>query len=145
VDGILKREETMRVFQSSPVLMDVIYSVLRAAASLLVIGFVAHPPTLTAPTLPTVWLADTPSDKPVFGVMILESLLPEVHWYKAVEGERFGFVSALGEGRVWVTNLNGDIEAGDYITSSVITGYGQKQSDDLLHSSTLGKETEDVD
>ena len=44
-----------------------------------------------------------------------------------------------------VTNVTGRIEAGDYITSSAIPGYGQKQDDDLLHSYTLGKAIETVD
>jgi hypothetical protein len=96
-------------------------------------------------TLPTVQLADTPNDKTVFGVLIKESPLPEDHWYEVNEGERFGIVNALGEGRVWVTNINGDIENGDYITTSAIAGYGQKQDDDLLHSYTLGKATETID
>jgi len=96
-------------------------------------------------TLPTVQLSNTPSDKKVFGVLISESPLPEGHWYQSGEGERFGIVNALGDGRVWVTNLNGDIQAGDYITTSAIAGYGQKQDDDLLHSYTLGKATEAVD
>jgi hypothetical protein len=95
-------------------------------------------------TLPTVQLADIPNDKKVAGVIISESSLPEDHWYEAVEGERFGTVNALGEGRVWITNINGDIEAGDYITTSSIAGYGQKQDDDLLHSYTLGKAIETV-
>jgi len=96
-------------------------------------------------TLPTVRLSDMPNDSKVFGVIISESPLPEEHWYQADEGERFGIINALGEGRVWVTNINGDIEAGDYITTSAIAGYGQKQDDDLLHSYTLGKAIEDVD
>jgi hypothetical protein len=96
-------------------------------------------------TLPTIQLSDTPNDKKVFGVLIAESPLPEDHWYQAAEGERFGIVNALGEGQVWVTNINGDIEAGDYITTSAIAGYGQKQDDDLLHSYTLGKATETID
>ena len=96
-------------------------------------------------TLPTVKLADTPHDKAVFGVLVAETTLPEDHWYEAQEGERFASVNALGEGRVWVADINGTIEAGDYITTSSIPGYGQKQDDDLLHSYTLGKATETVD
>jgi len=34
---------------------------------------------------------------------------PEDHWYEAEEGERFGAVNALGEGRVLVTNITGEI------------------------------------
>jgi hypothetical protein len=71
--------------------------------------------------------------------------LSEDHWYETREGERFATVNALGEGRVWVSNINGDIEVGDYITSSSIPGYGQRQDDDLLHSYTLGKAIEAVD
>jgi len=98
-------------------------------------------------TLPTVQLSLTPDDSRVLGALISESPLPEDHWYisESDEGDRFGIVNALGEGRVWVTNVNGDIEAGDYITTSAIAGYGQKQDDDLLHSYTLGKAIEDVD
>lgn len=44
-----------------------------------------------------------------------------------------------------MTNINGDVEAGDYITSSNISGYGQEQGENLLHSYTLGKSIEDVD
>ena len=50
-----------------------------------------------------------------------------------------------GEGMVWVTNIAGDIENGDYITSSDVAGYGELQDDDLLHSYTVAKCTEDVD
>jgi hypothetical protein len=96
-------------------------------------------------TLPTVKLADRANDKAVFGVLVSETTLPEDHWYEAAEGERFASVNALGEGRVWVSNSNGAIEAGDYITTSAIPGYGQKQHDDLLHSYTLGKAIETVD
>jgi hypothetical protein len=96
-------------------------------------------------TLPTIRLADTAEDKAVFGVISAEINLPVNHWYTAGEGERFASVNALGEGRVWVTNINGDIEAGDAITSSAIPGYGQRQSDDLLHIYTLGKATDTID
>jgi hypothetical protein len=96
-------------------------------------------------TMPTVKLATKPNDKAVFGVIGREAPLPRDHWYEPKPGERFAVVNALGEGRVWVTNANGDIEAGDYITTSVIPGYGAKQADDILHSYTLGKATETVD
>jgi hypothetical protein len=96
-------------------------------------------------TLPTVRLADTPNDSRVFGVLIQELDLEEEHWYTPGEGERFGIANALGEGRVWVTNVNGDIGVGDYVTTSTIPGYGQRQNDDLFHSYTLGKVIEAVD
>lgn len=96
-------------------------------------------------TLPTVTLSVTARDKSVLGVLVSEAPHPQEHWYEALEGERFGVVNALGEGRVWVTDQSGEIEAGDYITSSEIPGYGQRQADDLLHSYTLGKAIETID
>ena len=71
--------------------------------------------------------------------------MQEDHWYIANDGERFGIVNALGEGRVWVTDINGEIQAGDYITTSSVSGYGQMQDDDVLHSYTLSKAIEMVD
>jgi len=52
-------------------------------------------------------------------------------------------VIALGEGRMWVCNENGNIENGDYIYSSNVAGHGMKQDDDLLHNYTVAKATED--
>jgi len=52
---------------------------------------------------------------------------------------------SIGEGVVWVTNINGEIENGDYIESSVIKGYGRKQDDDILRSKTVAKCTETID
>ncbi len=96
-------------------------------------------------TLPTIKLSSKAADKAVLGVFMAEAMLPEDHWYEAKEGERFATVNALGEGRVLVSNINGNVEAGDYVTTSAIPGYGQKQDDDLLHSYTLGKAIETVD
>ena len=51
---------------------------------------------------------------------------------------------SLGEGVMWLTNINGDIENGDYVESSVIKGYGRKQDDDILRSKTVAKVTETI-
>ena len=96
-------------------------------------------------TLPTVILSTRERDKAVFGVIVSKGPLSEDHWYKAQKGERFGVVNALGEGRVWVTDINGEIQGGDYITTSPVPGYGQAQNDDFLHSYTLGKAIETID
>jgi hypothetical protein len=95
--------------------------------------------------LPTVNLSNKPLDRAVFGVLVKEISIYKDHWYQASEGDRFASVNALGEGRVLVTNVNGNVEMGDFITTSAIPGYGQKQPDDLLHSYTLGKVVEEVD
>lgn len=96
-------------------------------------------------TLPTVRLSTVPMEKNIFGAFVSEAPLPHDHWYQHKDGERFATVNALGEGRVWVSNINGNIEAGDYITTSSIPGYGQRQDNDVLHNYTLGKAIENVD
>jgi len=96
-------------------------------------------------TLPTVELADTTKNSRVLGVFVKEADLPEGHWYESGEGERFGIVNALGEGLVWVTNFNGEAKNGDFVTSSPITGQGMRQDDDLLHSYTVAKLTEEIE
>jgi len=93
-------------------------------------------------TLPTIDLSNKVSDKAVFGVFYREIDKPEDHWN--TEDFRLALINAVGEGRVLVTNINGDIENGDYITSSEIPGYGMKQDDDILHNYTLGKALEKV-
>lgn len=54
-------------------------------------------------------------------------------------------INAIGEGMINVCSENGNIESGDYITTSSIPGKGMKQSDDLLHNYTVAKATESVD
>jgi hypothetical protein len=50
-------------------------------------------------------------------------------------------VNSVGEGAIWVSNINGIIVNGDYITSSDLPGLGTKQDDDSLHSYTVAKST----
>jgi hypothetical protein len=50
---------------------------------------------------------------------------------------------SVGEGGIWICISNGNIENGDYITSSDYLGYGEKQDDDLLHNYTVAKATID--
>ena len=54
-------------------------------------------------------------------------------------------IASVGEGCILASNINGNIENGDYICSSNIPGYGMKQNDDLLHSYTVAKCTENID
>lgn len=52
-------------------------------------------------------------------------------------------INSLGEGALWVCNINGNLENGDYITSSNIPGYGQKQTlnEGILCNFTVAKIT----
>ena len=52
-------------------------------------------------------------------------------------------INSLGEGAIWVCNINGNLENGDYITTCEIPGHGMRQDDDLLHNYTVAKITQD--
>lgn len=75
-------------------------------------------------------LCSTNKSKKVYGV--------------SLNGNTNGVVS-LGEATMLVTNYGGNIMNGDYICSSEISGYGMLQDDDILHSYTVAKSTEDID
>ena len=82
-------------------------------------------------------LCEKPNDKTVFGIYANRELVSG--------GREIYHCASVGEGCILVTNINGEPENGDYISSSVIPGYGQKQADDLLHNYTVAKITEEVD
>jgi hypothetical protein len=107
--------------------------------------------------LPTAKLCSKRKDKAVFGVVSgFDALTKDgkrrvIHqgnfkscMKKEVDDKRL-VINALGEGAVWVANTNGNLENGDFITTSDLPGYGEKQDDDLIHNYTLGKITCDVD
>ena len=54
-------------------------------------------------------------------------------------------IFGLGTGLILVTNTNGNISVGDYIQTSNVAGYGEKQDDDILHNYTVAKSTVAVD
>lgn len=76
------------------------------------------------------------NDKKIYGVY-------SHHEY--VNNELKVYVAAVGEGMMFVSNINGELENGDYITTSNIEGLGQLQDDDLLHNYTVAKVTENID
>jgi len=105
--------------------------------------------------LPEIKLTDTDQDKAVWGV-VTNVKNDNYNTDGTIEtdnstewGDRLGNdvvrINGLGEGAIWVTNINGNIENGDYICSSIIPGYGRKQNDDLLHNYTVAKSTMDCD
>jgi hypothetical protein len=51
-----------------------------------------------------------------------------------IQKKEWLIVNTLGEGGIMVINSNGNIENGDYITTSNYLGYGEIQDDDLLHN-----------
>ena len=61
-----------------------------------------------------------------------------------IDTHKFVFINSIGEGLINVCGENGDIEMGDYITTSSMPGKGMKQNDDLLHNYTVAKARENV-
>ena len=100
---------------------------------------------------PQIELANVYKDKKVLGVVSGIEGNPFIENTPQNESElrenehRFIGVNSLGEGCIWISNLSGSLENGDYITSSPIEGYGMKQDDDLLHNYTVAKILEDCD
>ena len=87
--------------------------------------------------VPMIKLSRTKKDKRVFGVLGDPK--------RSNSREERMIVNSVGEGGIMVINSNGNIENGDYIQSSGILGYGEKQDDDLLHNYTVAKATIQVD
>jgi hypothetical protein len=85
--------------------------------------------------LPKIELSRNKKDKRVFGVLGDKRR-------RNNRPERM-IVNSVGEGGIWVCNSNGNIENGDYITSSNYLGFGELQDDDLLHNYTVAKATID--
>jgi hypothetical protein len=102
-------------------------------------------------SLPIVSLAKKANDKKCFGV-ISTSEDPETREesygnFVSISQKEVGdtrvYINSVGEGSIWVTNVNGPLESGDYITTSNIVGYGMRQNDDILHNYTVAKITMD--
>ena len=105
-------------------------------------------------SLPYVELTNTPYDKRVFGIISDKeedgtareySQGNFVSVFNKDENDKRLIINSVGEGGIWVCNANSNIFNGDYITSSIVPGYGMKQYDDLLHNYTVAKITCDCD
>ena len=96
--------------------------------------------------IPQVVLSSTDASKKVYGVLSeKDTHAGYVEAWGCPEGKEQVYINGLGEGKVWVTDRSGNIENGDYITTSIIPGYGMKQSDDILRSCTVAKCVENID
>ncbi|QIG59810.1 hypothetical protein [Dishui Lake phycodnavirus 3] len=107
----------------------------------------------TNESLPVVSLSNVVADKRCFGV-ISASEDPEqrsdaygtfISPFEKEKGDTRVYINSVGEGAIWVVNTNGPLESGDYITTSNVPGYGQKQDDDILHNYSVAKITMDCD
>ena len=108
-------------------------------------------------SLPICTITAIENDKKVFGVISNEEDENSSRNYgvgifktinkRANNNERRIFINSVGEGSIWVCNINGPIYNGDYISSSSIPGYGMKQTknEDCLTNYTVAKITCDCD
>jgi hypothetical protein len=109
-------------------------------------------------SLPMVVMASTANSQKVFGVISSSEDNSDkrqtttgnfVSMYDKVQGDKRLFINGLGEGGIWVSNIEGNLINGDYISSagivSGIQGYGKKQSDEFYKNITVAKITMDCD
>lgn len=104
--------------------------------------------------LPVVSLSNVASDPSVFGVVdhfeqsgttrSQTSGATVITQDKEV-GDNRVVVNSLGEGAIWVANTNGNVVSGDFLTTSHLPGYAQRQDDDIVRSCTVAKSTMDCD
>jgi hypothetical protein len=107
----------------------------------------------TNESLPIVSLSKTQSDKKCFGVISSaedsEIRSDQYGVFNSIfvkeKGDTRVYINSVGEGAIWVANTNGSLEAGDYITTSNVAGYGQKQDSAGLMNYTVAKITMDCD
>ena len=58
---------------------------------------------------------------------------------------KIGYSASAGEGQVWVCDIGGEIENGDYLCSSKICGVAMKQADDIKRGYSIFKSAVDCD
>ena len=105
-------------------------------------------------SLPYVNLTSSDMDKGVFGVISDVENLPIAidpqfnnNAYKIHNGYKnslFGriLINGIGDGAVWTTNINGNVNPGDYLCSSVIPGHARVQDDSSsMFNYTVAKAT----
>lgn len=101
-------------------------------------------------SLPKILLSSKRMQKNVFGVISDENEekvrtfsigIFVSYWPYDFEEEGRVVVNSIGEGSIWVCNINGNLENGDYITTCEIPGYGMRQDEDVAFNYTVAKIT----
>jgi len=104
--------------------------------------------------LPVVSLSNVASDPSVFGVVDHFEQSGTTRSQKSgatvirqdkESGDNRVVVNSLGEGAIWVANTNGNVVSGDFLTTSHLPGYAQRQSEDFRCNYTVAKSTMDCD
>ena len=102
--------------------------------------------------VPVVELSNTKEDKKIFGVISkFHTNQMEINngdnfttTYN-IGDDKYIEVNSVGDGKIMVSNINGNISNGDYICSSNISGIGERQTNDTLHNYTVAKALQDED
>jgi hypothetical protein len=103
-----------------------------------VIGVVCREPSLLADQKPSTFIESIEEiDNQTVTVM-------KSSYYTACETYNFMPINSVGEGQINVCGENGNIEKGDLIVSSSMSGKGMKQSDNIVRSYTVAKAREAV-
>ena len=100
--------------------------------------------------IPIVKIATKKYDKSVFGV--ISGIEPDQHTSTFSIGHisftlnknincKKAMVNSVGEGGIWVCNINGNLENGDFICTSIIDGLGMRQDTDNRMNYTVAKIT----
>tara|TARA_R110002153_G_scaffold67078_1_gene178892 strand:+ start:92 stop:2245 length:2154 start_codon:yes stop_codon:yes gene_type:complete len=94
--------------------------------------------------------ADTNTSKNGVPRVTVSSILNDKSCFGVISGgtdtnDSEVFIQNYGHGNIWVTDINGILQSGDYITTSNVAGYGQKQDSDSLKNYTVAKITQDCD
>ena len=107
---------------------------------------------LIGQALPKIRLASKRNEKSCFGVVsrIEESNTRKFGYGGMVastmsvsDSDRRVVVNSIGEGGIWVCNINGNLENGDYITTCEVPGLGMRQDTEMLCNYTVAKITQD--
>lgn len=102
-------------------------------------------------SLPIVSISHKDNDKACFGVIssgedpdVRQDKYGRFHSILPKEvGDTRVYINSVGEGAIWVSNKNGALLSGDLITTSTVTGYGQKQTSNYFTNYTVAKITMD--
>ena len=107
---------------------------------------------LIGQALPKIKLASKRNEKACFGVVnrIEEGEVRNYGYGGMVtstmdvsDADRRVVVNSIGEGGIWVCNINGNLENGDYITTCEVPGLGMRQDSEMLCNYTVAKITQD--
>lgn len=104
--------------------------------------------------VPIIELSSIPNDKRVFGVISDVERVGNTRRYcvgsvhMSVHKQAWDIkviVNSVGEGGIWVANTNGCLRNGDLLTTSCISGYAARQTEEWVASHTVAKITCDCD